>query len=648
MSAIWGMIRFNGESISEAEKENMVAPYKDCKIDRYSEIQESNLYFGCGLQYITKEARYEQLPKEEQGELFFTADVYLDNREELLSQLQITEQNAERMADGALVLEAYKKWKLKCVDYLLGAYTFVIYDKKSEEIICVRDAVGSRCFYYCEEKGAFYFSTLLQPILQVKKTKVEWNKRWLSDYLAIFGLANTSECEETPYQGIYKVAPAQIVRFSKKNGIQKQNYWEPMKNLKELRWHSDTEYAEEFYRIFQEAVKATLRADGKTGVLLSGGLDSTAVACLAAPILKEQDKTLYSFTSVPNESYISKRHPYYKVNEKKSVEATKEYLGNLQCYYCDLPGQNCWDDFEAITKILEVPYKALQNMSWINEALKQGAHKGCKVMLNGQYGNTTISYGDFCVHFQTLLHQGRWITLYKEVNAANQKLHFSRKAVWKDILKSLVPERLRLFQHRKEDMFQEEYCNRKMIERFHTKERFIEKELNITIPQYYDIKRYRPYMAYKEAMSQIGEMETKLSLVNGILIRDPSRDKRMIEFCLRLPEEQFVRNGIERRLIRVYMEQYMPKEILQDCLHKGLQSADWIWRLQEDWKRIWKEIHLYLEEETGMEYFEEEKIKKAYEAFKEIGDEQETDLRCFLYSVLLKRYIQETEEKIKI
>lgn len=642
MSGIWGMVDLKGGTINDIVPKQMKEPYRSCKIDEYFQIKGKNIYFECGMQYFTKEAEFEKLPFADKARRrYYNADIYLDNREELLERLQIPKKERKSMADGTLFRLAYEKWNKECVSYIRGSYTAVIYDEDKQEILCIRDATGNRCLYYCIEDGIFYFSTLIKAITNARHKRTQLNKRWLSDFLALDQLAMTTECTETPYEGIYKLEPAQIITFSLRRDIEKEEYWRPLERQKELRLNTDRDYQKQFAALFQDAVNCTLRTDGRIGILLSGGLDSTATASLAAGKLKADGKKLYSYTSVPEKEYKSDRMAYSIVNESPNVKILESYLGNLQCNFCDMEGQNCWDDKEEMLDIYEMPYKAVQNVSWINGAVKMAREQGCQIMLNGQFGNSTISFGYEDVHYQTLLKQGKMLTLKKEIDMLHQRIPIiSRKKVWHDVLKEVIPYKIRAVFSKEKDMFVNVLLCSDKIKEFDIERRFKKKGLNSIIKRQFTWKQFRRFIVMKEAMSQIGEMETKVSLKHGVMIKDPSRDKRLIEFCLSLPSEQFVREGISRRLIRVYMKEYMPEELLTDLYRKGQQSADWMYRLEKKWPAVYQEMKQLFDKGKGKEYFEQDKVQALLERCRERATENETEMRTLFYSAILAEFVE--------
>lgn len=644
MSAIWGIIDLNKNILKKEILEQMKHPFEKYKIDQFRYFTNENAGMGCALQFITEESKGEQLPYEDET-IFFTADVYLDNREELCEKLAISKEEREGIPDGTLMLKAYKKWGERFVEHLLGAFACGIYDKKEEKVLLVTDYTGNRCLSFSYQNGRVLFSTLLEPIKAALGQKVELNQRWLHDFTAISKLAIASECLETPYKDIFQVAPAQIVRIDR-DGIHRVDYWNPTNSRVKLKLDSDEQYKKVFLDLYEKVVAGSLRSSEEIGVLLSGGLDSSSVACIAARQLKEQGKTLQSFTSVPDKDYGGRKNPHLVADETKSVELIAEYTGNIKTHYYDLDGKDAWSDVDYLLDMMEIPYKSIQNALWIEEILGVAAKEGCKVVLNGQYGNTTVSFGDFFMQFYTLLEEHKYCTFKNEFSIFCKKNHLSRKAMLKQFLPTLAPEWYKKWKNRKIGMFDEVLANEELLRKYNTKERFKKAKLNLSGEENFSVRKYRPFMFYKEALSQIGIMETKSSLVNGVLIKDPTRDKRIIEFCLSLPPEQFVKDGDQRRLIKVYMKGYVPEQILDDSMrHKGMQSADMIFRLQKRWSEIYPELKELLQSEVALEYLNQEKTKDLLENIRKPDENvNEGDVTGSIYIAILVKFIQKQQQ----
>lgn len=579
MSAIWGAIDLLGKPIGKEKQMLLRQAFDKCVIDRYEETISDNVYMGCGIQYFVPEAVHESLPFSEE-DIFFTADAVLDNREELLRMLNMPVDEVIDMADGAILYAMYKKYGKKCLNDLLGAYAFVWYDRKKNKIEMILDAVGNRCVYYCVKDNIFYFSSLIEPLAEILEAG-ELNDRWLTDFLAMDYLFMVNEEEETPVKGIYRLAPAQYLCYGMQ-GIKKEIYWHPFESYQEYHLPSDEEYKKEFRQLWDIAVKSDIRNKKSTSILLSGGLDSTAVAAVAAPYIKEEGAFLDSYTSIPMKGFVADNNGYDVENEKDDVEKTAEYYGNINTHYVDLNGKNPWELSEKAIRSMETPIKSIQNYLWIEESLHKAYENHSRIMLTGSYGNTSISFTDLNVYMNTLFKQKRYYKLKKELDAFSSNMGFPVRYAWKQII------------HTKGEAFESSsypyglsYVNRNTALELNCEQRLCRIEKN-SYENIRDFEVNRRSMVHTLSMRQIGEAFTKHSLATGVLLRDPTIDKRIIEFCIHLPMDQFCKEGIDRRLVKVYLKDIMPPHVMQ-FQKKGKQSADLQYRFSLKWDDIRRE-----------------------------------------------------------
>ena len=594
MSAIWGIVDLNKKELAEEEFCQMEKVYRSKKIDRIDTFFQLHFCMGCGLQYAVKEAREEKFPYSAEANRYFVADAILDNREEIKAAFGITKD-----VDGAIMFEALQKDWNRAQDQMLGAYAFAHYDCEKNELLLVSDAVGNRSVYYMYEDGRVYFSTLLDAITTLR-SGLQVNKSWFDNYFDLKDLRVVAEPRETPYQGIYRVEPGEVVKFTA-TGMERRAYWNPFKNRKTIKLSSDEEYKELVCSVFKECVEALIREGSETAILLSGGLDSNAVAAYAAPKLKEQGRKLYSFTSVPNkEKSRIPNNQYYVEDETEYIEELQKWHDNLEPEYVDASEGNLLTQNREIQRVLEIPFKTVLNMPWIYRAYKMAAEKGCGIILSGQYGNVTISYGDFHCLFVTLLQKGRFIRLIKEINAYSRHYRKSRKMILENTLKAP-----------KEDNF----------------------------------KAFSRYMYDKNALRQVGEAEVKYSLETGIIPRDPTRDKRVIELVLSLPLERFVSGGQERRLVRQYMKDVIPEKIAGDEFHRGRQGMGCRRIMYEQWDEISAELGKAFALKKAEEYFDTETAGLALQNREKLFEpDNGFEMVKLMYSGLTCEYLEKKYE----
>lgn len=121
----------------------------------------------------------------------------------------------------------------------------------------------------------------------------------------------------------------------------------------------------------------------------------------------------------------------------------------------------------------------------------------------------------------------------------------------------------------------------------------------------------------------MGFFDTYDSLRYGILPVDPTLTKEIVELCLNLPLECFVSNGKERRLIRDYMKGYVSDKILDNFSARGIQAADYSFRVKRDWQKIKDKVLWLIGNPQLREYLDWEKLENLLQRLSE--DENCTD-----------------------
>lgn len=640
--AINGVIDFNYKKIKERLAENMKNSLYSYKLKGINSIINENTFMCCGLLDITEEDNYEVLPYYDKEEkLIMVADIIIDNREELFQLLYIINDDNRVITDSQILLLAYKKWGKNCVNYIIGDFSFVIWDIVKKELFCARDPLGGRTLYYKYENNIFKFSTVIEPI---KEEKEELNERWIADFLALPTVMNQSEGEETIYKDIFQI-PAATYLVVSKDGISKKKYWDIVKKQSKLSLKNDDEYDKRFKEIFYKAVASKLRTNGEIAIKLSGGLDSSSVAAFAAPILKSQNKKLRAFTSVPMKGYQNNIKTNRIVDESKLVEELKDMYENIDINFCRSEGRDSLQDMEYFTEVFEHPYKTYQNCFWGDEISKRAQNEGCKVVLTGQFGNFTISYGNYFTHMKTLIKDRKIIKFIKEIRQCskfhNISIAFTCKHVIKAIFLNKIKEKIKYTS--KENAFINRPVNRNLVEKYDIYKRFENLGFIVhtgkTDHMYYE----RRFIVNPAMLAQIGEIETKLSLKNGIIQRDPTKDKRVVEFCFSLPTEQFVRGGIERYLIRRNVRGLIPESIRTNYSSKGLQSADWRQRLEKKRCILYKKLKSVINDKEYIKYLNIDYLKEQFNLL-ELDDFNKVDLMSVLMAINLKMFLNDIED----
>lgn len=675
MSAIFGVVDFENRMDLDTVGSRMLRELGKYPMEALSNEQAEHVVLGCGLQYSTPESLQEALPlRQNGGALLLTADAIIDNREELIKLLELDEAEYSGKPDSVFILQAYKRWGTDCPRYLVGDFAFAIWDVQKNELFCVRDHTGSRTLYYYQDKGIFSFSTVIKPLFHVMDAKPGLNERWIVDFLALPGVIQECECDDTVYEEIRQLEPAHYIRVGR-NGIRRVKYWEPLKKLKTLRLKSDEEYREAFRKVLYTAVQCRLRSCGEVGIKLSGGLDSGTIGCIAAKQLENENRRLKAFTSIPFEGFANPYPEQVITDESEYIREIIERHANIDHVFTRSEGKHSLSDTDFDLEMLEQPYKVIENIFWYKDILEKSSAANCRILLHGSYGNHTISYGDSTVCILTMFRQLRFRRMHAEIRAYCRKKRCSGKSVYKQIFKSVLPEELFSFKKniRRVRAFlkfslksnsSRKYTNQQtdkenginsgetqgnmllkldMIRKWKLGSRYKRKGI-IGAKPFQDINGYHRRIVDPMGFSQMALFETKLGLSYHVYMRDPSRDKRVIEFCLSLPIEQFVRNGTERYLLRMAMNGILPDKIrlLED--KRGLQAADWIQRMAVDWEDKKEELAGYLK---GIELEKFIGVNKLLHYWAESGnilkDNIEGEFKIYIICYVLSKFFQDNE-----
>ena len=612
MSVIWGIINLDWKEADESLGYQMEQAMMQYKLDRCHTCRNENAVMGCGIQYITPEAVHERLPfYDEATQIFYTSDCMLDNREELLQKLSVRDCV---IPDGYLIYLAYLEWGDQYVDHVLGSFSMVAYHKQTGSCYLFADHTGSRSLYYSIVNNVLYFATTFAPMLAVMPQEDRsFNEKWIT----ICELSATPIMEyypgETPFDKIHYVMPGHFVKLQRKGAdaiIDNHCYWN-LNKIKKIKLKSQEEYRELFTKTLFDCVKSVLRSKENTAITLSSGLDSASVACIAAAFLEHENKKLYSFTSIPVTKYVEEKNPYYITDESEGVKAICNAYGNIDPEFVTCEGKNAFSELKRMVPFLEFPHKSRHNMVWLDELYERASLKGCKVVLKGQYGNATISQGKIFNRVYDEIKHLRFASGYHEINMFCKNLNISRKKTIKMLVREWMKERWRC-----KNSFENTLVLKDLLEK-HNIIHYINQLFKAGGSDLLDLRsQEQRNMNYMMSFSQIGAIDTRFGLQYGIVIRDPLKDKRIVELCNSLPLKCYVQNGVERAAVRMYMRDIVPDTILDTVKRRGLQSADYITRLRLDWERISKEMLDILNEPRLLHFIDKGELLRLREEVK--------------------------------
>lgn len=539
----------------------------------------ANVGLGQNLMWFTPEDRLDtQLPEDVNAGRVIVGDVRIDNRHELSGSLGISDAAARELSDLALILHAYDKWGAECAGRLIGAFVFALYDRFRQHLMIARSPMGERSLFCYETPDIFAFATAPKGLFALPGVPHEINLETIADFLAWV----PREAGSSFFSRIRQLQPGHLMIVGP--GTVRSHAFRQLEVPRERRYPRDADYVEEFNLLFHRVVSDHSRCSSQVGIMLSGGLDSASVAATAAPILAAAGKRLNTFTSVPPPGFSAQTPKGWYADETPLVMAVAGMYDNLDPHFLHTAGRFYLDHLNEIFAAVEAPLPGLSNWVWLNAICHDARRSDVRVLLNGMSGNLTISW-DGQQLLPNLLRQGKWRAAVREARSLSVVRGSSGSTARLLAGQGLLPLLPRPFWYLISQLRSGRFPRLSprpvlqngfpILPEFEVAQRVSERAREKDFHLRYDRDPASRARLLIQMADQKADRQREPRERFGIEYRDPSADLRIVEFCLSVPEDQFLRSGVPRSLIRRAMADRLPAVILQNQT-RGLQAADWL------------------------------------------------------------------------
>ena len=295
MCGIAGIINLDKSPVVKDAIKSMI------DVQRYRGPDDMGLYLNgpAGLGHarlaiidLSKDAGQPMISASSGAVIVHNGEIY--NYRELGDELLGLGCNFKSKSDTEVILHAYEKWGEGCLKRFNGMWSFAIFDPKKREIFCSRDRFGVKPFYYYLDNDVFVFASEIKAVLTHPRVKSEPDDKTIFNYLASgYGYMDISD--RTFFKGIRQLKPGHYARLIiADKRFSQTRYWNP-DPFKKAVFKNEEDAYRKFYHLFEDSVRLRLRSDVPLGVSLSGGLDSSSIACVAARLIG--DARLEAFSS---------------------------------------------------------------------------------------------------------------------------------------------------------------------------------------------------------------------------------------------------------------------------------------------------------------------------------------------------------------
>ena len=510
---------------------------------------------------------------------------FLPHRSELAQALGMRGRRSARLSDGALFAQAWQRWGEESALKAEGQFAAVVWDPARRTLTATCSPLDAPPLCYSLTRRRVVVSTVPKGIFA-------WGdlpRRLDDERLASKLIGRHGSWRRTYYEGVQCLGPGEMLKVRPDRSTVVRYY--------DLDERADpvavSDYLAATDQLLRRAVSGALRSRRTPVMLLSGGMDSPAVAVTALAALTAPESRMVSFTARPAPGWEFPLGPNAVGDESPLVRKLAEMHPRLDARFFDVAGVPVDHLLDRVVELAEVPPRNVVNLPWIHEGLKLARETGTRVVLTGGAGNATLSY-DGLARFPSMLRAGRlgalsqesWLWrgrwsrrlplmaavapyLHPGIVRTGMKLARGPDPLGRPGASPIQPDfakTTRVYERAREAHWG--YWNRL------PKSSRAQQIAMLTLPIMQGDGRF---------------VSHALRAMHGVAVRDPLGDRRLAEWCVGLPGEAYWRRGRKRRLIHELMRDRLPPEMLAGI--STVQAADRHMRLTRAIPRLREEMH---------------------------------------------------------
>lgn len=467
----------------------------------------------------------------------FNGEVY--NFQEIREEIK--EYEFRSNCDTEVIIAAYLKWGISCVEKFNGMFAIALYDREDDSFYLVRDRIGKKPLYYWLTGDGIVFGSELKPIMKCPGFEKHIRAEVISRYL----YHQYINAPDTIFEDVYKLEPGAVLQFQA-GRKSTWKYWDVKTVYQEKKAQPVTDYAEakeELKNLLKRSVSLRMIADVPLGTFLSGGYDSSLVTAIAQDLRNEPVKT------------FSIGFSEEKYNEAKFAKEVAKYLGtnHTEVYISE---KEMFDLVASIPKYYDEPFADSSQIP--SMLVAELAKKDVTVALSGDGGDEF-----FCGY-----------NAYDSVAWA-QKLDVIGNITYSICnlpgIKNLqiltqMPLKVRVIAQNRDKRTKTQFASDSYIHM--VKQMVRDEQISVLYPieQDYGEKNWQERRMLLDMDTYLpGDILCKVdraTMKYSLEARCPIMDKDVMEYAYRLPHSFKYGQHIKKRILKDIAYDYVPKELL--------------------------------------------------------------------------------------
>ncbi len=480
----------------------------------------------------------------------YNGEIY--NYQELRTDLEKRGHRFATSSDTEVIVHAYEEYGHDCVQMFNGMFAFAIYDANTGELFLARDRCGIKPLHYTLlDDGTFLFASEIKALLQYKRVKPEMEPQSLHYIINLRYIPG----ERTMFKGIQRLLPGHLM-IVKNREIKIRKFWEP--TLVHTA-HPESYYVKMLRKLLDAAVERHLISDVPVGLMLSGGIDSSALVALASQKTDEPLKTFCMGFGNSNDEINDAQFvaDYFSTDHHEVVvdaNLLKDYPKMI--WYADEPKRNLY------------PYY-----------LSETAGKEVKTALGGLGSDELFGGYIFKYNFVQGIEDIRKKTISetkKEISAIAAKL-ISFQTRYGNIVEDEHLDYLEMIRalNDRTDLYlitqtQDKVFDREYLEKIYG-ENLLKEDL-VSIREVYS-KYFKTHHTFLDQLmladfsikmtNDFLLVDDRMTMAHSVESRVPFLDNTVVDFAFSIPTELKIRDPNGKYILKKALKDVLPKQVLQ-------------------------------------------------------------------------------------
>jgi asparagine synthase (glutamine-hydrolysing) len=485
---------------------------------------------------------------------------YVELRAELGAEQFVT------TSDTEVILRAYRKWGEGCLTHLRGMFAFALWDEGRQTLFCARDRFGIKPLYYTVVDGVLYLASEVKALLPFLP-QVETDLEGFKDYLTFqFCLAG-----KTLFKGVSELLPGHLL-LARNGAVETRRYWEVY--YRPDFDHTSRYFEERIRALIEESVTLHQRSDVPVGAYVSGGLDSSIVAALAA---EQQGPGFKGFTGK-----FSLDPAYDESGYARDLARSRSF----ELHEVDITAEDFVEQIEKVIYYLDYPVAGPGSFPQYMVSRLASRHR--KVLLGGQggdeifggYARYLIAYFEQCIKaaIDGTTNSGNFVVTYESIipNLGTLREYkpllqeFWREGLFEDLDR-------RYFRLINRSGVLREEINWEALGPYSPYETFqsIFRGENVQKESYFDSMTHFDFKTLLPALLQV---EDRVSMAHGLESRVPFLDHALVELAATIPSNIKFKDGTMKHVLKTAMGPVLPHSIAsrRDKMGFPVPLHDWL------------------------------------------------------------------------